>query len=367
MTVNQILDMAIVLVGVYAMLSCIVSWLNEKIASWLRLRGWNLFKGILALVDTHEMAAAIFNHPLIASTSPDSKSMTAGGATKSPSVSEQAAGTRVGRFWQVFKMKPPSYLDARNFSASVWQTIADKYPAKLTAAVAALPNRAGAAAPASGSLALAQLIVATPGNVLNTLSSVVQSDVPAGDLREQLSALLAEAQSDYNGLLAATDGWFNAQMDRVTGWYKREMQWIIAALALIVVTITGVDSIEMLKVLSATDAATLTTIAQSVDPNNDSQALIQSATGSAANGASPAAAFDLTKFVHIVRPTGVFANWAFHTDPKDPKTTYYRWPGLVVTYLAVVLGGSFWFDALKSLANVRSAGRKPSRTDQPPT
>jgi hypothetical protein len=43
-----------------------------------------------------------------------------------------------------------------------------------------------------------------------------------------------------------------------------------------------------------------------------------------------------------------------------------RWLGIALTWLAVWLGGPFWFEALMSLAKVRAAGQKPKRTDQPP-
>ena len=41
-------------------------------------------------------------------------------------------------------------------------------------------------------------------------------------------------------------------------------------------------------------------------------------------------------------------------------------PGMVVTLLALTLGGPLWFDLLLTLINMRGAGRKPKRKDQPP-
>jgi hypothetical protein len=382
-TLNQILDIAIILVGVYATLSCICSWINEKIASWLRLRGWNLFKGIMALVDTHAMAAAIFNHPLVDSASSKSKSVDRAGQTGAPSVPLVPAASRIDRFRQIFQMKPPSYLDARNFSSALWSVVATNHPADLQGMVAAFAPApvAGGPAPAAptGATALAQAVIHAPNDVIKTLERTVQN-VPSDDLRGQLQALLAAAGNDYEKLLAATDGWFNAQMDRVSGWYKRETQWILIAIGLFVVTVTGVDSIEIVRILSATDAATLEKIADTVrdkvpDPqatasptsqNDVARGVIKvSLGGTRASGPQNSAAFDVTTYVHPISDKNSLGNWGYHHD-VDGKPVYWRAPGMIVTYLALVLGGPFWFDALKALANIRSSGRKPSRKDQPP-
>ncbi len=271
-----------------------------------------------------------------------------------PQIPMQAAAGRFGRFMQIAQMKPPSYVDARNFSTAMWHTIADRYPTAIRDAVNALaaPPPAGQppAAPAAntdGSVALAQLAIAAPPKVLAALEKTVAL-VPSEMLRAQLTALLSEAGDDYTKLLAATDGWFNAQMDRVSGWYKRETMWIMAAIAVVVVSLTGVDSVAIVRLLSTSDPNALAALANTVQSN-----VTQS------NGAV-SSTFDVTTFVHPITDAASAGNWGYHNG------TYYRWPGLVATFLALLLGGPFWFQALQSLANVRSAGRKPKRSDQPP-
>jgi hypothetical protein len=41
----------------------------------------------------------------------------------------------------------------------------------------------------------------------------------------------------------------------------------------------------------------------------------------------------------------------------DP--TAQHWLGLIITIIALSLGGPFWFDLLDAIINVRSAGPKP--------
>lgn len=380
MRLNQILDIVVVLCGVYASMSCLCSWIHERIASVLKLRGWNLFKGVLNLVGDHGIAAEIFNHPLLAaaSTRPDAF------------VPATAASTPAARFVDVVKTRPPSYVDARNFSSALWQVIAQKHPAP-------------AGAPDADQVTdIAKLVVAAPDSAIATLKNAVSgmTEVPA--LQKQLLGLLAQAGGTYDGLLAATDGWFNAQMDRVSGWYKRQTQLIMIGIAFVVISLSGVDTLEMVRTLSVIDPKELTAIADTVGPRGlraepSPAATAAPATPRAAaprapavplavagatlpplatptlapnaqgpgltNGPSATQPFDITQFAHL--HFDLWTNWGWRSTTNS-RIEYARASGMMLTLVALALGGPFWFDALCSLANVRSAGRKPKRADQPP-
>src|ERR1700681_2756504 len=129
MMFSQILDIAIVLVAVYATLSCVCSWVHEKIAKFLELRGWNLFRGILQLTGDHDLAADIFNHPLVATTSPDP-------TKKVDSKDGSGKISWIAQYSSVRASKPPSYLDARNFSSAFWHQVL-VYPSSVIAKKAA--------------------------------------------------------------------------------------------------------------------------------------------------------------------------------------------------------------------------------------
>jgi hypothetical protein len=45
---------------------------------------------------------------------------------------------------------------------------------------------------------------------------------------------------------------------------------------------------------------------------------------------------------------------------NDLRSPWLHWPGMLVTFVALSLGGPFWFDALGTLVNVRMAGTKPA-------
>lgn len=308
---TTLLEIAIVLAAIYVTLSCVVSAINEQIAASLQLRGKKLYEGVLNLVVGHQaITDAIFKHPLIAAASEDKD------GTVDPK-----------------KKYRPSYVDARNFSMALWQSVQKTQ---------SLPEGTQAAA-----------LVSTPAAALAELGTRVGS-MEAGDLKTTLSALITAASGDYQQLLKTTDGWFNAQMDRVSGWYKRQTQWIMAVISAIVVLFCGIDSLEVGKTLYG-DQTLRAGLADSISKS------AKPATGGTATEKDIAKVIDsaaqtqLATFVHF--PTEWYGN---------PSRLPGHVPGMFVTFLALLLGGPFWFDALLKLVNVRSAGRKPDRSDQPP-
>jgi hypothetical protein len=398
LSVFQILDMAIVVVAIFAALSCLCSWLYEWIATRLALRGANLFKGIEKLVSDTSLAKDVFNHPLVSNTSPnpDKKLQT-------------------GSFFDVVTSAPPSYLDARNFSNAFWQTLHTSEANRTAVAAAATENaqaQADAALapgqasipvnpvrPATEAQGLAELL--NPANAIAALKTTVDALPENPELRKSLIALITAAGDQYEGLLRATDGWFNAQMDRVSGWYKRRAKTVMFFIALAVVSVSGIDTVAVIKVLSATDPCVLQQMAASAgllgsDPKaqaapvtcnppgqNGNTGQNNGTSGTNTSVKTPAAAptappFDVSKFARLNlrgwenwAPTPPVAGATTPPASKDKVGTA-LWgpgahaPGMALTWLAVWLGGPFWFEALLSLVNVRAAGRKPKRNDQPP-
>jgi len=357
MTLQQILSIAIVLCAIYAGTSCLCSWVVERIAAFLALRGWNLFRGISNLVGSYDLATTIFNHPLVLANSP-----------KPERIVDAAAKNTIARFASVVRSRPPSYLEARNFSSALWQALGGEQ--LLASSDASTGTTANGASATSESQALAQAIVGAPASFINALKTSVAQMNKTPKLQQQLSSLLAQAGDDYTKLLAATDAWFNAEMDRVSGWYTRQAQWIVVAIALFVVTLSGIDTLEMVRTLSIVSPAQLSSIADTVqtrvcaspDPKGIScPSALSLPAGEASptgvtNGPTSQEPFDVTQFAHIHFS---LANWGW-TSKTSSGRIYYRAPGMVLTWIALTLGGPFWFGLLASLVNVRAAGKKPN-------
>ena len=306
-----LLDVLIVLSGLYTGLSCFVSWTNERIAEFLSLRGKTLFSGVLNLVmGEASLANGIFTHPLITAARNDKNGKPDFG-----------------------KPYRPSYLDARNFSLALWQTVDRRQT--------------------GGAATIADTIQA-PSALLADLASRVDA-LENADLRKALTALVQQAGNDYQLLLTVTDSWFNAQMDRVTGWYKRQSQYVVAAIALVLVSITGLDSVEIATRLSS-DPAMRAEFAAEVARSVPATSTLHGSGSTPSPSALEALATEGT-----AQAQNNFASF-FHVAFNGDKWRHV--PGMFVTLVALTLGGPFWFDLLGSLVNVRGAGRKPERGDQ---
>ncbi|MBV8368296.1 MAG: hypothetical protein JO036_05105 [Candidatus Eremiobacteraeota bacterium] len=344
MSLSAIVDVAIVLIALYVSLSCAVSWVHEQIATALNLRGKMLYAGVLNLVFGHpEIVERIFSHPLVTS-----GVRTATGVKAPPSASQAGGDAVVSSVQDAVQRVTayrPSYIDARNFSVAFWQSVN---------------------APNLPVTDVAPLLAETPAKLLEDLKDPVNALVgPYPNLHQTCIALIAQAEGDYQKLLATTDGWFEAQMDRVSGWYKRQTQFVVIALALLLVSFSGLDSIEIAKrlyldpELRAAVVLPIVQTVQSVQPNAPAPGASPSPADAAARGTAVTQTVDqvlqttsLAQLVHV--SLNPFANWPHHAF------------GMFLTLVALSLGGPFWFDLLSLFVNVRLEGRKPQRTDQPP-
>ncbi len=314
MQIAATIDALIVLFSLYLGLSLLVSHFNELLASIVKLRGMTLYDGILNLLcGARDFADAIMLHPMIASTQHDKTGVI------DPNESYR-----------------PSYIDPRSFSTALWQSLAvATYQPNRQVATISFTNPAAA-----------------PATFIATLRTSV-ARVPNGQLRLQLYALLEASQGDYQKLLAATDDWFNRQMDRVSGWYQRRSRFIAGVMALVLVSFLGVDTFRV------ADAAY-----RQVPPS-----AITAVTSAVLNAPvpSPSATPSAAQMQAVAQLLTSDQLMSAIIDPWPPKWQLQHIAGLIVTFLAVLLGAPFWFDALSNISNVRLSGPKPDQAATPST
>jgi hypothetical protein len=310
---ESILDVAVVLSALYVALSCACSFVNEQIASVLSWRGKHLYLGVLNLLcDAEPLAKTIFAHPLIVS----------------------ASNTKGGVYRKMSDNRP-SYVEARNFSIAFWHSI------QSGGGQGASPT-----AEALQATATANALVTEPAAIVAALRQAA-SALPDSDLKVNVSGLLGQAGDDYEALLQTTDAWFNSQMDRVSGWYRRKTQFVLIAIAAVVVIATGLDSIEIASKLYFTPVALASAAAtvQNQFPSGEASAeRIAAATNALVSSET------MQQFFH---------------PPIDIRTLQTHALGMFATLIALSLGSPFWFDALAKLVNVRMAGSKPGAKPTP--
>jgi hypothetical protein len=177
---STILDVVIGLVFIYLLLAIICSTINEWIAGWLGVRSKMLAAAIRQLLDdqkgsgdpTRSFLEQFYSHPLISGM--------------------MAPGRKPGN-------SHPSYLPSRTFSTAVIDIATIHKPGVVTFA---------------------------------GLEAGIR-DLPDGDVKTALLALLQNASTDLNLAQKNIEKWFDDTMDRASGWYKRRTQFATILIAIV--------------------------------------------------------------------------------------------------------------------------------------
>lgn len=306
---SPVLDVTIGMVFVYLLLGLVVSAGTELIASWLNWRGKNLRSGLDHLLSP-ALAQQLYEHPL---------------------VGKLAKGRR-----------GPSYIPSGMFALALVDVVAT-------------------AKPADG----------PPKDLATFLDHV-----PDAGVRRVLSLLAADAGADGQRLKESIESWFNLSMDRVAGWYKRKTQVVTAVLALGFTVALNADTIVIARSLSSDPALRAAVVAQAQATAREAPAPPPAGQPGPPQGSVTA---DLERRITALASLGLPVGW---TD--EPGESFRRWPGWypgdqgavawadtwretvryhglgwLLTALASSLGAPFWFDMLKKVITIRSAGKVP--------
>lgn len=327
-------DVAIGLSFVYLVFSLAVSGVQEAIASLFALRARDLQRGICNLLDDPEaphpeggrLVAELQRHPVVA------------GLTKG------RAGHEPKRPWR----RPwPAYLPSRAFSRALLDTIA----------------------PVRG--------IDETRDALERVRDALEADPPRGALEEvpasvrtMLTTAVVEAAGSATRFRAAIETQFDDAMDRVSGWYKRRAQIILTILAVVATCALNVDSLKIANALWNDQ-----TLRQAVVVQAQAAARDNADNAPSASAGVRKAAKDVTDVEQLKLPFGWTSPPSGNQvkydqgDPRVVPTSFGGWllklAGLLITVLAVSLGGPFWFDALNRLVRLRSTGPVPKRHTAP--
>lgn len=177
---SAVLDTAIGLAFLFALLALIASGINESIAGFLRLRARNLegaLRHMLERTDDPDAENPASMHRMMAEPMLDSLSPEGG---------------------------KPSYIPSPVFATTLLDLL-------------------DLLAPADDEQA----------DPVAALTAKIDEKLPAGRLRSTLLVLVREAQGDRDRLRAGIERWYDATMDRVSGWYKRRAQRILLAIGVV--------------------------------------------------------------------------------------------------------------------------------------
>lgn len=293
------------------MISLLCSAIQEWIASAVGLRSRNLRKGIDNLLGA-KIAKAFYDHGLLKSLYREPGML---GVLKRP-LGERGVG--------------PSYIEPRLF-ADVLIDVLDRGDDK-----SALERQNAVA------------------KSFQEIESQVAS-LPAGQVRETLLTLLADADQKANIFREKAAEWFDAAMDRVSGWYARTVQVWLFVIATVLVVLFNADAIEVGTKLWKDEALRAAMVAAAQENAGTDEA--------AANMLDPGQALSiLEKF-----PIG----WGCKKSEESNRLCFCEnfrglqsFVGWFITIVACSFGAPFWFGLLGKVVALRGAGKAPTKPDQ---
>lgn len=178
--------------------------------------------------------------------------------------------------------------------------------------------------------------------------------VPNAQVKKVLLTYYEEAEGDARRFRAGIETWFDQGMERVSGWYRRRVQVALWVLAILVALTANADSIRLATTLWSDDAVREAVVAQ-------------------ADQAAGESAGTLAERVGNVDELEIPLGWALDRGdprdvPRDAGDILSKILGLGMTAAALTFGSPFWFDMLRKVAGIRSAGVRPRRDapDQEP-
>jgi len=294
------LDVVVGLIFVLLLFSLLATTVMELLSSALALRGKNLEKALKNMLASSDRDEQMFQ------------------AFKNNSLYRQMS-QRYGK-----RRRSPSYLSADSFQSILFDVLLKgEKPVELTERIEQIPDE---------------------------------------DLKNVLRQLLNDADYELDRFRDNVRHWYDGVMDRASGWYKRNIQQILVVIGLLIAVLFNADTIAIYERLESDPESLqqiLTMAEDYVLVNQDSDSL-QPATISPEFEESLAQVKQLInqEIEEASAPLGL--GWSsVELDKLNVLDWIYKVLGWIVTALAISLGAPFWFDLLRKLVNIRSAGNKP--------
>ncbi len=319
---GPILDVAIGLVFTFLLFSILLSTVTEALAAVLRLRARALEDAFVRLIENPATPKTLLSYfvGLFGKAKKTRGPGPAGGLAYEAVYNHPLVGGDQGRGM-------PSYVPPEQFASAL----------------------------------LAVLRGAASGALVADVTAGVAA-LPPGKLRDALTAIVQEAQGDWDKLKKGVEDWFNAAMDRLSGDYKRFAQLAAFVIALGLAIGFNVDTVHVAYRLYNEPALRETMVRAAGDFVKTNGPPGQT---SCAPSATPGlddlkpckdAIEKASSVLLITAPVG----WDPKIDQAElPRIVASSLLGWLVTALAGMMGAAYWFQLLVKLINLRGTGPKP--------
>jgi hypothetical protein len=197
--------------------------------------------------------------------------------------------------------------------------------------------------------AIAVLNPLKEGKVTATSVTDAIAALPNGKPKQAVETLWVEAADDVSRFRASLETWYDEAMSRVSGWYRRRVQFWLWVWALALTIGLHVDTIQIANTLWTDDATRAAVVARA-----------EKAAGTPLTETNLQNAAENVQELDALRiPIGWSGSFPEGDFQHDLWVVLINALGLLLTAVALTLGAPFWFDLLKKVANIRSAGKAP--------
>lgn len=231
------LDILLSLVFIYALLSILVSIINEMLSHYNEERGELLRTSILKLLSDDlnlQYGELFYSHPEIQRITAFKKRLSFLGLLPNPSGNK--------------KKLTPSYISSERFALVLVDLIASQTP--ITQKVVVELNEAGQPVLDSHGRKTYRLAEPLPSMTLIERFAVGLAAMNPSPLRDTLYGFYERSEGSIANLEGQLQKWFNDYMERVSGWYKSRQQKKSIFIGLAVAVLLNVDALHLIKTMS---------------------------------------------------------------------------------------------------------------------
>lgn len=211
------------------------------------------------------------------------------------------------------------------------------------------------------------LTAAKPGSVGFVDFEKGAKELPDGNVKKSILALVQRSNQNFETVQLAVEGWFNDAMDRVNGWYKRRTQLWTVIIALFLTLVANANTIEIVRKYSRDPVLRSAVVEEakvraqkprptiSVEYKDEDDPTNPTITRNEGNQLSQ-------KEMDLLGQTLGWRDNVFYDASGKAwgwRTWLERVIGWLLTLLAISLGAPFWFDILNKIVNIRFAGKSP--------
>lgn len=204
-------------------------------------------------------------------------------------------------------------------------------------------------------------------SAINNTIQNLPAELPA---RKSLQTLFKRAEGDLATFESMVEDWYEDQMARVSGWYKRWAKFVLAGIGLVIAILANVDSLQIAHDLYLDQPLRQVVVAQA---DNGTLCSKQADATTRLNCADQ----ELARLGSAGLPVGWTKDCVqgdlgrcFRYDDNGNTNAWNiiaKIVGWGLTAFAVSFGAPFWFQALSRLGSLRNAGPPPQSATSAPS